>query len=165
MTAFRNAWNRLRRLGTKVEDELYEFSEEEEREEEPRGRNTIIALLNAFLTLWKTKEATPAERVLGLLGFGGLLWWLVGDRGMGIKKAPLRIAATTFAVVWFLPGLIASLYTLAQNLGVENLRRWRTYPLLLTFAAGGLMAFRAVFGDISRQRLRPLPPPRVQPDR
>ena len=146
----RDLWNRLRGLGRKVEEELYDFSEEEEREEEPRGRNTMVAILNAFMTLWKTKEASVVERLLGLLGLAGLLWLIVGDRGMGAKKTPVRLAAATFACLWFVPGLIAALWTMVRNLGVENLRHWRAGPLLLTFAAGGLISFRAVFGDLTR---------------
>jgi hypothetical protein len=147
-------WDQLRGLGRKVEEELYEFSEEEERPE-PRGRNTLVALLNAFMTLWKAQEANVAERILGLLGLGGLLWLIVVDRGMGVKKSPLRMAASTFAAVWFIPGLIAALWTLFQNLGIERLRHWRTFPLVLVFAAGGLISFRAVFGDLARPRRYP----------
>jgi len=153
----RNIWNRVRGLGRRVEEELYDFSEEEELEVEPRGRNTLIALLNAFLTMWKASQANIAERTLGILGFGGLLWLIVGDRGLGARRSPLRLAATTFAVIWFVPGLIAATWTLIVNLGVENLRRIRTWPLLLTFACGGLITFRAVFTDLARRRPRPLP--------
>ncbi|MBI1886481.1 MAG: hypothetical protein HYS09_09270 [Chloroflexi bacterium] len=148
-------WKRLRRLGTRVEDELFDLTEEEEAEDESQGRNTIVALLNAFLTVWKTNEANYLERVLGLAGLGSLLWLVIGDRGMGVKKAPLRIATGTFAAVWFLPGLIASV-GLLRNLGFENLRAWRIYPLLLTGTAGGLISFRAVFGELSQQRMRPV---------
>src|SRR3990172_3253885 len=52
----RDLWNRIRGLGRKVEEEVYEFTEEDELEEEPRGRNTIIALINAFLTMWKATQ-------------------------------------------------------------------------------------------------------------
>ena len=91
--AVRDVWNRVRGLGRKVEEELYDFSEEEEEvEEEPRGRNTLIALLNAFLTMWKASQANVVERTLGVLGFGGLLWLIVGDRGLGRRRWPLRIA-------------------------------------------------------------------------
>ena len=155
-------WNRLRGLGRRVEEELYEFSEEEERPE-PRGRNTLVALLNAFMTLWKAQEANVLERVLGLLGLGGLLWLIVGDRGLGVKKAPLRIAAATFAAVWFVPGLVAALWTVFQNLGIERLRHWRTLPLVLVFSAGGLISFRAVFGDLARPRRYPHAAPPAQP--
>lgn len=154
----RELWDRARRLGRRVEEELYDFSEEEEREEEPRGRNTLIALLNAFLTLWKASQANVVERTLGLLGFGGLLWLVVADRGLGIGRAPLRVLAGTFAALWFVPGAIAALWTLWVNLGLENLRRLRTWPLLLVFAAGGLISFRAVFSDLARRRLHALPP-------
>jgi hypothetical protein len=88
----RDLWNRARGLGRKVEEELYDFSEEEELEEEPRGRNTLIALLNAFLTMWKATHATVVERSFGVLGFGGLLWLVAGDRGLGVRRWPLRIA-------------------------------------------------------------------------
>ncbi len=154
----RDLWNRIRGLGRKVEEEVYDFTEEDvESEEEPRGRNTLIALINAFMTLWKTNQASVAERVLGLLGFGGLLWLIVGDRGLGVRRPPLRLAASAFAVLWFVPGLIAAVWTLAVNLGAGNLRRVRTWPLLLVFAAGGLITFRAVFSDLARRRLHPLP--------
>jgi hypothetical protein len=153
----RDLWSRVRGLGQKVEEELYDFSEEEEMEEEPRGRNTLIALLNAFLTMWKATHATVVERSFGLLGFAGLLWLIVGDRGMGIRRWPLRIAASTFAVLWFVPGLIAAVWTLAANLGFGNLRRIRTWALLLVFALGGLISFRAVFSDLAAQRPRPVP--------
>src|SRR3990170_9072722 len=108
----RDIWNRVRRLGSKVEEELYDFTEEDtEREEEPRGRNTLIALLNAFLTLWKASQANIAERTLGVLGLGGLLW-LIFDRGVGVRRPYIRIAAWTFAGIWFVPGLIAAAWTL-----------------------------------------------------
>jgi len=158
MTDIRDFWDRLRRLGRKVEEELYDFSEEEEREE-PRGRNTLVALLNTFMTLWKANEANVVERILGLLGAGGLLWIFIGDRGAGVRKAPPRILATTFAAVWFLPGLIAALWTLIGNLGLKNLGNWRIYPLLLVFTAGGLISFRAVFGDLTRTHRYPPPAP------
>ncbi len=152
-----NIWNRVRGLGRRVEEELYDFSEEEELEVEPRGRNTLIALLNAFLTMWKASQANIAERTLGTLGFGGLLWLIVADRGLGAQRSSLRLAATTFTAIWFVPGLIAATWTLIVNLGVENLRRIRTWPLLLIFACGGLITFRAVFADLAHRRLRPLP--------
>ncbi len=160
----RDVWNRLRGLGRVVEEELYDFSEEDELEEEPRGRNTLIALLNAFLTMWKASQANVAERTLGILGFGSLLWLIVGDRGLGARRSPLRLAATTFALIWFVPGLIAAAWTLGVNLGVENLRRARTWPLLLVFATGGLITFRAVFSDLARRRLRPLPQAKDPPE-
>ena len=57
----RDLWSRIRGLGRVVEDELYDFTEEDaEREEEPRGRNTLIALLNGFLTMWKATNANVA---------------------------------------------------------------------------------------------------------
>lgn len=142
-------WSRLRRLGTKVEDEIFEFTEEE-IEDEARGRNTLMALLNTFLILWKASSATPWERVLGLLGLGSMFWLLVVDRGIGFKRGPFRPLAATFAVLWFVPGLIASLATV-RNLGFENLKRPRMWPLALVFAAGGLISFRAVFGDVAQR--------------
>jgi|GEM_PF-685448 len=154
----RDLWNRIRGLGRKVEEELYDFTEEDtEREEEPRGRNTLIALINAFLTLWKTNQASVAERTLGVLGFTGLLWFTIADRGLGWRRWWLGLPAATFAVIWFVPGLIAATWTLCVNLGAGNLRRIRTWPLLLVFAAGGLITFRAVFSDLARRRLHPVP--------
>ena len=150
----RDLWSRLRRLGTKVEEEVYEFTEEEEHEEEPRGRNTVIALINAFLTLWKASQATVAERTFGILGFAGLLWLIVGDRGLGIRKSPLRIAASTFATLWFVPGIIAAVWMFTVNMGVVNLRRIRTWPLMMVFAMGGLIGFRGVFTDLAAQHPR-----------
>ena len=150
----RDLWNRIRGLGRKVEEEVYEFTEEDEIEEEPRGRNTLIALINAFLTMWKASQANVVERTMGVLGFGGLLWLIVGDRGLGVRKPPLRIAAGTFAALWFVPGLIAAVWTLAVNLGAGNLRRLRTWPLLLVFAMGGLISFRGVFTDLAAQHPR-----------
>ncbi|HET9476134.1 MAG TPA: hypothetical protein VFP63_01460, partial [Dehalococcoidia bacterium] len=71
----RAIWDRVRALGRKVEEEVYDFTEEDaEKEDEPRGRNTLIALLNAFLTMWKASQANIGERTLGVAGFGGLLW-------------------------------------------------------------------------------------------
>jgi hypothetical protein len=152
----RGLWDRVRGLGQKVEEELYDFSEEEELEEEPRGRNTLVALINAFFTMWKASQANVVERSFGVLGFAGLLWLIVGDRGFGIRRSSLRIAASTFAVLWFVPGLIASVWTLVANLGVGSLRRIRIWPLLLVFAMGGLISFRAVFADLAAQRPRPV---------
>ena len=150
----RDLWNRIRGLGRKVEEEVYEFTEEDEQEEEPRGRNTLMALINAFLTLWKASQATVAERTLGILGFAGLLWLIVGDRGLGIRRAPLRIVASTFAALWFVPGIIAAVWTFTVNMGVVNLRRIRTWPLMLVFAMGGLIGFRGVFTDLAAQHPR-----------
>jgi len=159
----RDLWNRVRGLGQKVEEEVYDFSEEEELEEEPRGRNTLIALLNAFLTMWKASQANVVERSFGVLGFAGLLWLIVGDRGLGVRRAPLRIAAATFAVLWFVPGIISAVWTFTVNMGVGNLRRLRTWPLMLVFAMGGLISFRAVFSDLAAQRPRLVPPPEDEP--
>ncbi len=161
----RDLWNRVRRLGTKVEEEVYEFSEEEGPEEEPRGRNTLIALINAFFTMWKATHATVVERTFGVAGFAGLLWLIVGDRGLGIRKPPLRIAASTFAALWFLPGLIASVWTLTVNMGAGNLRRIRMWPLMLVFAMGGLISFRGVFADLASQHPRRMPKRRAARER
>lgn len=145
----RDLWDRVRGLGRKVEEELYDFSEEEEREE-PRGRNTLVAVMNAFLTIWKASQASIGERTLGVAGFSGLIW-LIFDRGVGVRRPYLRLTAWTFAVVWFVPGLIAAFWTAFANLGASNLLRWRTWPLLGAFAAGGLISFRAVFMDVGRR--------------
>jgi hypothetical protein len=149
-------WARLRRLGSKVEEEIYDFTEEDaQREEEPRGRNTLIALLNAFLTVWKASQANAAERTLGVLGFGGLLWLVIGDRGFGFKRAWLRAPAVTFAAIWFVPGVIATIWTLWFNLGAGNLRRLRAWPLIIVFALTGLIGFRGVFSELAHRRIRP----------
>ncbi len=153
----RDLWNRVRGLGRKVEEEIYDFTEEEEREEEPRGRNTLIALINGFFTIWKASQGTIAERTFGMLGFAGLLWLIVGDRGLGVRRAPLRIAAGTFAALWFVPGLIAAAWMLTVNMGLGNLRRIRTWPLMLVFAMGGLISFRGVFADLAAQHPRRIP--------
>ena len=153
----RDLWNRVRGLGRKVEEELYDFTEEDaEREEEPRGRNTLIALLNGFLTMWKATNANVAERTLGILGFAGLFWFTIADRGLGWRRWWLGLPAATFAVIWFVPGVIAATWTLFVNLGAGNLRRIRTWPLLFVFAMTGLIAFRGVFTDLARRRIRPL---------
>jgi hypothetical protein len=149
MSMFKQAFERLRSVGTKVEDELYEWADQEEEEEEP-VRGTLFTSLQGFLTLWKTSEATVYERVLGLLGFGGLLWLIVGDLGLGIRHRLLRGAAAAFAAVWFIPGLIAAVATLVYSLGLVHAKNWRTYPVFLAFAAGGLITFRAVFGEVGR---------------
>lgn len=153
----RSLWDRLRGLGRKVEEELYDFTEEDaEREAEPRGRNTLIALLNGFLTMWKASQATPAERTLGSLAGVSVFWLVIVDRGLGFKRTWLRIPAATFALIWFVPGLIAGTWTVVANLGVENMRRWRSWPLTLTFSLSGLIAFRAVFSELARREIRPL---------
>lgn len=153
----RDLWNRLRNLGRRVEEEIYDFTEEDaEREEEPRGRNTLIALLNGFLTMWKATQASSAERTLGSLAGISVVWLVVVDRGFGFKRTWARIPAATFAAIWFVPGLIAAAWTVFANLGVENMRRIRSWPLTLTFAASGLIAFRAVFSELARRELRPI---------
>ncbi len=149
-------WQRLRRLGTLVEDELYELTQEEERQEEVPGRNVIVVPLHSFLTLWKANEANVVERLLGLWGLLSALWLLVGERGMGIRHTPLRLAAVTGAVLWFVPGVAASLVSL-RNVGLENLRSPRLWPLLAIFTCGGLISFRAVFGELARDRMRARP--------
>ncbi len=154
----RAIWNRVRALGRKVEEEVYDFTEEDaEREEEPRGRNTVIALLNAFLTMWKASQANVGERTLGVAGFAGFLWLIVGDRGLGVRRPWLRIPAITFAAIWFVPGIIAAAWTLFGNLGAENLKRARTWPLVGVFALTGLIGFRGVFSELAHRRLRPAP--------
>ena len=150
-------WNRLRALGRKVEEEVYDFTEEDaENEEETRGRNTLIALINAFLTMWKASNATVAERTLGVAGAGGLLWLLIADRGLGWRKWWLGLPAATFAAIWFVPGLIAGTWTMGANLGWGNLRRIRTWPLLLVFIGAGLISFRGVFSELANKRIRPV---------
>ncbi len=152
----RDLWNRVRGLGRKVEEEIYDFTEEEEHEE-PRGRNTLMVLINGFFTIWKASQGTIAERTFGMLGFAGLLWLIVGDRGLGVRRAPLRIAAGAFAALWFVPGLIAAAWMLTVNMGLGNLRRIRTWPLMLVFAMGGLISFRGVFADLAAQHPRRIP--------
>jgi hypothetical protein len=151
MSMFKEALDKLRKMGTEVEDELYEWADQEDDDEE-RVRGTLFTSLQGFLTLWKTGEATVYERVLGLLGFGGLLWLLIGELGFGIKNRLARGVAAAFAAVWFIPGLIAAVATLVYSLGLVHAKQWRTYPLLLAFASGGLIAFRAVFGEVSREQ-------------
>ena len=154
----RDLWNRLRGLGRKMEEGVYDFTEEDaERDEEPRGRNTLIALINAFLTMWKASQANAAERTLGVLGFTGLLWFTIGDRGLGWRRWWLGLPAATFAAIWFVPGVIAAGWTLFVNLGVGNMRRWRTWPLVAVFALSGLIGFRGVFGELAHKRITPLP--------
>ena len=153
----RDLWSRLRNLGRRVEEEIYDFTEEDaEREEEPRGRNTMIALLNGFFTMWRASQASTAERYLGSLAGISVFWLVVVDRGFGFKRTWARILAATFVVVWFVPGLIAGTWTVVANLGVVNMRRIRSWPLVLTFAASGLIAFRAVFSELARRELRPI---------
>jgi hypothetical protein len=148
---FKQALDRLRKMGTEVEDELYEWADQEEEEEEP-VRGTLFTSLQGFLTLWKTSEATVYERVLGLLGFGGLLWLLTGDLIFGIRPRLVRGVGAAFAAVWFIPGLIAAVATLVYSLGLVHAKNWRTYPVFLAFAAGGLITFRAVFGEVGREQ-------------
>jgi hypothetical protein len=149
MSIFKQALDWLRKMGTEVEDELYEWADQEEEEEEP-VRGTLFTSLQGFLTLWKATEATVYERVLGLLGFGSLLWLLVGDLGFGIRHRLVRGVAAAFAAVWFIPGLIAAVATLVYSLGLVHAKNWRTYPVFLAFAAGGLISFRAVFGEMGK---------------
>jgi hypothetical protein len=154
----RDIWNRVRSIGRKMEEEIYDFTEEDaESEEEPRGRNTLIALINGFFTMWKASKATPAERTLGILGFAGLLWFIVVDRGLGYRRWWFGLPAATFAIIWFVPGAIAAGWTMGVNLGWGNLRRWRSWPLMTVFGLSGLIAFRAVFSGLARKRLAPDP--------
>jgi hypothetical protein len=154
----RDFWNRVRSIGRKVEEEIYDFTEEDaEREEEPRGRNTLIALINAFFTIWKASGANATERTLGVLGFLGLFWFVVVDRGLGFRRWFFGLPAAVFAIMWFVPGITAATWTTVANLGVGNLRRVRVWPLLVVFAASGLIGFRGVFRDLATKRVRPLP--------
>lgn len=154
----RSLWDRIRAFGRKIEEEAYDFTEEEaEREEEPRGRNTLIALVNAFLTLWKASSANVAERTLGVLGFLGLLYFVIVDRGLGFRKWWFGLPAATFAVIWFVPGVIAASWTMGVNMGWGNLKHPRMMALYLVFILGGLIGFRGVFAELANQRIRPLP--------
>lgn len=157
-TTPRGLWGRIRRFGSKIDEEIYDFTEEdEERDTEPRGRNTLITLINGFFTLWKSSTSNATERTLGLLGFIGLLWFTIVDRGFGFRRWHVGIFAATFAVIWFVPGLIASAWMLVANMGVRNLRNWRVWPLLIVYAMSGLIGFRGVFADLANKRLRPMP--------
>ncbi len=111
--------------------------------------------------MWKATNANVAERTLGILGFVGLLWFVIADRGLGWRRWWLGLPAATFAVVWFVPGLIASAWTVTVNLGLGNMTRWRTWLLALVFAMTGLIGFRGVFTDLARRRIRPLPRKRL----
>ena len=154
MSTFKRAFNKLRRIGTEVEDELYEWADEEGDEEEGTTRGTLLTALQSFLTLWKTSEATVFERVVGLLGFASLLWLITGDLIFGFKNRLLRLATSALAAAWFIPGLIAAAATLVYSLGLVHAKQWRTYPLLLALASSGLIAFRAVFGEVAKEQAR-----------
>jgi hypothetical protein len=154
----RSLWARIRSIGRKMEDEVYDFTEEDaERKTEARGRNTLIALINSFFTMWRANEASIGERTLGVAGFVSVFWLVIIDRGIGFRKTPLRLLAGTFAVIWFVPGLIATVWMLFANLGVSNLRRIRSWPLLFVYALTGLIGFRGLFSELARQELTPLP--------
>jgi len=146
---------RLRRIGRKVEDELFDWADEEGGREGPT-RATLLTAFQGFLTLWKTSEATVYERVVGLAGFAGLTWFVAGDLVFGVKHRLLRLVAGFFAALWFVPGLIAAVATVLWGLGPENLKNWRTYPIMLAFTAGGLIAFRAVFGELAEKQAHAL---------
>ena len=153
----RDIWNRIRAWGRKVEEEVYDFTEEDsESDEEPRGRNTLIALTNGFMTMWKASQANAAERTLGVLGFAGLFYFLVVDRGMGWRKWWFGLPAGTFAIIWFVPGVIAGCWTMGVNLGWGNLRKWRSWPIFGVFMAAGLISFRGVFSELANRRIRPV---------
>jgi hypothetical protein len=140
-----------------MESDVYDFTEEDaERATEARGRNTLIALINSFFTIWRANEASIGERTLGVAGFASVFWLVIVDRGIGFKKTPLRLLAGTFAVIWFVPGLIATTWMLFANLGVSNLRRIRSWPLLMIFVMSGLIGFRGLFSELARQELEPL---------
>jgi hypothetical protein len=155
VSAFRRLFMRLRRIGRKVEDELYDWADEGNGKEGPT-RATLLTGFQGFLTLWKASEAGVVERVLGLAGFAGLAWFLTGDLVFGVKHRLLRLAAGFFAALWFVPGLIAAAATLLWGLGPENLKHWRTYPIMVAFASGGLIAFRAVFGELAEHQAQAL---------
>ena len=36
--------------------------------------------------MWKATNANVAERTLGILGFAGLLWFTIADRGLGWRR-------------------------------------------------------------------------------
>ena len=59
-------------------------------------------------------------------------------------------------MIWFVPGLIASSWTLVANMGVRNLRYPRLWGLLIVYAMSGLIGFRGVFADLARKRLHPI---------
>jgi hypothetical protein len=159
-------WTRIRSLGTKVEDEIYDFTEEdEEREAEPKGRNALITLINGFFSLWKSTTSNSAERTLGMLGFVGLFWFAIVDRGFGFRRWHVGIFAGTFAIIWFVPGIIASSWMLVANMGVSNLRQPRTWPLLIVYAMSGLIGFRGLFTDLARKRLHPIERDEQRPSR
>src|SRR2546422_11503359 len=134
-SAIRDLWSRIRGLGRVVEDELYDFTEEDaEREDEPRGRNTLVALLNGFLTMWKATNANVAERTLGLAGFAGLIWFTIFDRGLGWRRWYLGVPGPTLETVWFVLGLIASAWTRWWDVSVGHVRGIHHWPLLVAFA-------------------------------
>ena len=151
MNPFRRFFSDLRKMGREVEDELYEWADHDESERPDPARGMAMSLFQGFLTLWKAEQVTLRERVLGLLALGGLLWFLAGDLYLGIKNTYLRMAALTFAAIWFVPGLVAAVATVVVNLGLVNLRQWRTWALTSAFATGGLITFRLVFGEAAQK--------------
>src|SRR5256885_7486952 len=119
----RDLWSRIRGLGRVVEDELYDFTEEDaEREDEPRGRNTLVALLNGFLTMWKATNANVAERTLGMAGFAGLIWFTLLHPRLGWRRWDFGVPPPPVAVLWVLPGLLAPTPTLRGHPGPRQPR-------------------------------------------
>src|SRR5256885_1920063 len=122
----RDLWSRIRGLGRVVEDELYDFTEEDaEREDEPRGRNTLVALLNGFLTMWKATNANVAERTLGMAGFPGLLWFTIFDPGLRGRGRDFGVAPAPVAPAGFRPGAIAPSRSPPLNTGPGTRRARR----------------------------------------
>ena len=152
ISSLRWLWDNIRRLGRNLEDGLYDFSEKDGEKEDSPSRNAIVALLNTFMTVWKANQVSAAERIFGLLAFGGVAWLIIGDRGPGALRQALRLLSLTFVTIWFLPGFFAATWTVGHNMGWDRFRNWRTFALMLSFGAGGLITLRVVFGDLIRPR-------------